>query len=132
MTDKDWNYVAALEKAVKEKYGDTSIDDPRAQWNEEKEEKYRQQLIERAELLKEKHKNEELVEQNGFLIKKKLVNRDYSRICPVDSCKEYSFNIKDDVYMNKFGCCYRCYINLVEGREHLWEQRRKELTNGSK
>lgn len=131
MSQKDWDYVAALEKAVKEKYGDNGINDPRVNWNEEKEQEYRQQIIERAELLKEKHKNEESVEKNGFLIKKKLVNKDYSRECPINCCKKYSFNIKDDVYMNKFGCCYECYVKFVEGREHLWEQRRKDLTNGS-
>ena len=50
---------------------------------------------------------------------KKLLNRDSKRACPV--CETYSFQIKDDVYMNKFDCCFDCYIQWVEGREERWK-----------
>ena len=39
--------------------------------------------------------------------------------CPV--CDTYSFNVKDDVYMNKFQCCWKCYIQWVEDREDRWQ-----------
>ena len=38
--DKDLNRIAAIEKAIKEKYGDAAVVHPRAEWNDEKEKKY--------------------------------------------------------------------------------------------
>ena len=28
--------------------------------------------------------------------------------------------LSDDLYMNKFDCCFNCYIQYVEGREARW------------
>ena len=28
--------------------------------------------------------------------------------------------IRDDVFMNKFDCCFRCYIQWIDGREERW------------
>ena len=53
----------------------------------------------------------------GILIPKKLISRNNAR-CTV--CKEYSFNKKDDVYLNKFTACYTCYIKHIEDREDRW------------
>ena len=36
-----------------------------------------------------------------------------------------------DVYMNKFDCCYECYIKFVEGREELWQERKKVMLDGN-
>ena len=58
------------------------------------------------------------VEFNGFLVSKKLLNRDSNRTC--DTCNTYSFDSKDDVYVNKYGCCFKCYIQYVEDREERW------------
>ena len=33
--------------------------------------------------------------------------------------------------MNKYECCYECFIKFVEGREELWQERKKEMTDGS-
>ena len=129
--DKNWDYIAGVEKAVREKYGDTAIHNPKANWSEEKEKDYVQQVKERAETIKQKSEKQETIQENGFLLKKKLIISKTDRVCPVVNCKRYSFSIKDDVYMNKFGCCYECYIQYVEGREDLWEERKKVITNGS-
>ena len=59
------------------------------------------------------------VELNGFLLSEKLINKRSERTCPV--CDTYSFNKKDDLYMNRFDCCFKCYINFVEDREERWE-----------
>jgi hypothetical protein len=32
--------------------------------------------------------------------------------------------------MNKFDCCYECYIKFVEGREELWQERKKVMLDG--
>ena len=66
-----------------------------------------------------KKEKTEKIEKDGFLISKKLLTKRSSRTCPV--CETYSFDIKDDVYMNKYDCCYRCYIQYVEDREERWE-----------
>ena len=58
------------------------------------------------------------VKVHGFLVSKKLVNRENKRECPV--CTEYSFDIRDDLYMIKFECCYECYVQYVEDREERW------------
>lgn len=127
--DKDWDYIAGVERAIKEKYGDAAIHNPKANWNEEKEKKYVEQVKERADSIKEKAEKQETIQENGFLLKKKLVISKTTRVCPVINCKRYSFSIKDDVYMNKFGCCHECYIQHVEGREELWGERKKVIIN---
>ena len=60
----------------------------------------------------------EKIEMDGFLVSKKLVNKDTNRKCPV--CEKYSFKAKDDIYMNKFECCSKCYIEYIEDREERW------------
>lgn len=129
--NKDWDHIAGVEKAIREKYGENAIHNPKANWNEEKEQKYIEQVKERSELIRQKCEKQETVQENGFLLKKKLVISKTNRVCPVVNCERYSFSIKDDVYMNKFGCCYACYIQYVEDREDLWEERKKVITNGS-
>ena len=37
MSKKDPNYVVKLEKAIAEKYGEETIQNPKKNWNEEKE-----------------------------------------------------------------------------------------------
>ena len=127
----DWDKIAAIERAVKEKYGDSAIHNPKANWNEEKEKDYIEQVKEQAKIISEKSQNEQTIEENGFLVKKKLFTTKTSRICPVKDCKHYSFSLKDDVYMNKFDCCYECYIKFVEGREELWQERKKVMLDGN-
>ena len=119
MTEKDYNYIAKIEKAIQDKYGEETVQHPRANWTDEKEEEYIQQA---KKLYQKTHKAVEAkdkVEVDGFLISKKLLNRDSKRLCPV--CETYSFNRKDDLYMNKFECCFKCYIQWVEYREERWE-----------
>lgn len=115
--NKNWEYLAQVEKAISEKYGKEAIINPKALWNAEKEQSYLQQI-------KEIHQNEpndsDLEDCDGVLIPKKLINKENNRICV--SCKKYSFDKKDDLYINKFRCCFRCYIQYVEGREDKWLQ----------
>ena len=127
----DWDKIAAIENAVKEKYGEKAIHNPKANWTEEKEKDYIEQVKQQAKIISEKAENQETIEENGFLLKKKLFTTKTSRVCPVIECKRYSFSLKDDVYVNKFDCCYECYIKYVEGREDLWQKRKKVMTNGS-
>jgi len=121
MSNKDLhlNDIARYEKAIAKKYGPEAIENPRKHWNDEKEKSYQDQIKKLAEKERSLEEKDDKVEQDGFLISKKLLNRDtIRRTCPV--CKSYSFKIKDDVFMSKFECCYKCYMQWVENREDRW------------
>jgi hypothetical protein len=115
---KDPNYVAKLEKAIAEKYGSQAVQNPRANWTPEKEADFVEQLKSANVRIRELERKIEKIEVNGVLVSQKLLSRETNRSCPV--CEKYSFESKDDVYMSKFECCFRCYIQYVEGREERW------------
>ena len=119
MKDKDPHYVVKLEKAIAEKYGKEAIQNPKSGWTPEKEKEYIEQVKKIQEKRNQKQDASEKVETNGFLINKKLLNREQKRNCPV--CESYSLEMRDDVYMTKFDCCFKCYIQYVEHREERWE-----------
>ena len=116
---KDPNYVARVEKAISKKYGYEAIQNPCANWDDEKEEEYKKQLqrmLEKEDRFREKG---EKIEVDGVFVNKKLLTREHNRKCPV--CNSFSFSIHDDVYMTKYECCKNCYIRWVEDREERWE-----------
>jgi Pyruvate/2-oxoacid:ferredoxin oxidoreductase delta subunit len=115
---KDLNKIAAIEKAIKQKYGDETIQNPKANWDEAKEKEYLEQLKKQYKKDIKKKDQTQKVETNGFLVSKQLLNKDSSRNCPV--CRVYSFELKDDLYMDKYECCHSCYVEWVEGREERW------------
>tara|TARA_B100000963_G_scaffold361116_1_gene394935 strand:+ start:6495 stop:6887 length:393 start_codon:yes stop_codon:yes gene_type:complete len=116
---KDLNDIARYEVAISKKYGKEAIKHPKADWDDEKEKEYQQQIRDLYEKEKKQEEKNEKIEMDGFLISKKLFNKDNNRNCPV--CQSYSFELRDDVYMAKFDCCFKCYIQWVEGREARWE-----------
>ena len=117
---KSLNDIAKYEVAISKKYGKEAIKHPRADWNDEKESDYQQQIRDmHKKEVKMRDKNEK-ISIDGVLMPKKLINREASnRNCPV--CHSYSFELRDDVYMTKFDCCFGCYIQYVEGREERWK-----------
>ena len=117
--DLDLNDIARFEKAIAKKYGPEAIENPRKHWNDEKEKSYQDQIKKLAEKELAFEEKDDKVEVDGFLISKKLLNREHTkRVCPI--CSTYSFKIKDDVFMKKFDCCYKCHIQWVDGREERW------------
>ena len=114
---EDSNYTVKLEKAIKEKYGKEAIQNPRSNWTDEKEKRYLEDL--KAFYEKQRKSETEKEKNEGFLVSKKLLERNARRDCPV--CGKYSFQLKDDLYMNKFDCCYECFIQYVQGREERWD-----------
>ena len=115
---KDYDHIAAVEKAIAKKYGKDAAQDIRGEWGEEKEKEYLNQIknISKYKSTQEKHTTE--IAENTF-ISEKVMRRKDDRQCPV--CKTYSFSMKDDLYMNRFSCCYECYIEFVRGREDRWK-----------
>ena len=102
---KDLNYIAKLEQAIAKKYGEETIQNPRSTWTQEKEQKYLEEI---KEIYKQELQNktyDEKIEANGFFVSKKLLTNKEDRTCP--ACFVYSFEQKDDVYMNKYDCCHR-------------------------
>tara|TARA_R110001592_G_scaffold81527_1_gene241916 strand:+ start:6423 stop:6791 length:369 start_codon:yes stop_codon:yes gene_type:complete len=114
---KDPNYAVKVEKAIAEKYGKEAVVNPKSQWDDEKEKEY---LDELKSNYREGKIEGELVEMDGVLISEQLLNRESERSCP--TCNTYSFKSIDDLYMTKFDCCYKCYIQYIEGREERWEK----------
>ena len=84
-------------KAIQEKYGDETIQNPKVTWDQEKEKKYLEQIKKIYQTAKPKEK----IEVDGVFVPKKLFT-------------------KDDLYMAKFKCCFMCYVQYVEGREKKW------------
>ena len=120
MKKKDPNYVVKIEQAIAKKYGNETIQNPRGNWDEEKEKEYEEQLKKLADKEKDTEDRDEKIEVDGVLMSRKLLNRETTkRSCYV--CGAYSFRIRDDVFMNKFDCCYKCHIQWVEDREERWE-----------
>ena len=118
MSDK-LNDIARLEKAISERWGKEAIQNPKADWDEDKEKKYLEQIKDLTDKTNQSKRAEEKVEIDGVFVSSKLIKKSKnSRSCPV--CKIYSFDKKDDVYMNKYKCCFDCYLAWVEDREERW------------
>ena len=115
---QDPDYVLKVEKAIADKYGVEAIQHPAKDWTPEKERAYIEQLELFNKKLRKLSEKTEKVEVQGVLISKKLLNKDSNRVC--STCETYSFNSKDDIYMNKYDCCFQCYIQWVENREERW------------
>ena len=115
---KDLNKVAAIEKAIKKKYGYDAVKNPNATWDDEKEKEYLQSSKKFETKISKFNEDNDLVEAEGFLMPKRLLNSESDRTCPV--CSTYSFDKADDFYMYKYECCNMCYIKWVEGREERW------------
>jgi len=118
MKKPDLNTVAKIEHAICAKYGPETIVNPKSGWDKQKELDYLEQIkIQHKRELTTRQRTEK-INKDGFFVSKKLLTKDEDRVCP--SCFEYSFNLKDDLYMNKYDCCYECYVHFVEGREARW------------
>jgi hypothetical protein len=115
---QDPDYIIKVEKAIAEKYGVETVQHPAKDWTPEKEREYMDQLKRLNEKNNKISEKAEKVEVQGVLISKKLLNKDSNRVCSI--CDIYSFNTKDDIYMNKHDCCYQCYIRWIDGREERW------------
>jgi len=117
---KDQNYVAKIEKAIRDKYGEKGVHNPRSDWNPEKEKEYLREL----KKINEKHFAQELQQQkvnkDGVLLSKKLLMRSGNTSCPI--CTRYDLKARDEIFILRWECCERCHIKYVDGREERWRQ----------
>ena len=119
MKYKNPDKIAAVEKAIGKKYGKETIQNPNAGWDDDKEKEYLESSKKFQSKVSKYHEDNDLVEVDGFLMPKRLLNSESNRTCP--TCSTYSFNKADDFYMHKFECCEACFIKWVEGREERWQ-----------
>jgi len=111
------SYIAELEAKIKEKYGNQALKHPQENWDEEKEMVFQENYKRNNKNYKTPLKMTELINK-----KRKLrANRSCKR------CKVLSFSVKDDVYMNKYNCCFKCYIKHIEGKNN--EQNQASIKN---
>tara|TARA_Y100001963_G_scaffold135007_1_gene196183 strand:- start:330 stop:728 length:399 start_codon:yes stop_codon:yes gene_type:complete len=115
---KNFDKIAAIEKAIKEKYGDAAVTNPNSEWTEEKEKEYIKQAKELYSKNKRNLEFADKIDVNGIKVSKKLLNRESLRSCPV--CGAFPKKTMDDVCLVKFQCCNNCYIKFVEDREERW------------
>ena len=113
--NKDPNYAVKVEQAIAKKYGEETVVNPKSLWDDEKEKNY----LDSLKKIQSSDTEEAEVLVNGVFVSRKLLKRESKRSCPV--CNTYSFKSNDDVYMSKFDCCEKCYIQWVEGREERWK-----------
>ena len=116
MSNKDLNYIAGLEKAIKQKYGEEAVQNPSSNWTPEKEKEYLQQLKENK--IKEMTADR-VEEREGFLFSAKLIKKDSKNVC--DVCSNI-LKQQDMLYETKYECCRNCYVQYVEHREERWKQ----------
>ena len=119
MKIKDFDKIAAYEKAIQRKYGYDAVKNPNSGWDDDKEKEYLESTKKFQSRVSKYHEDNDLVEVDGFLMPKRLLNSESNRTCPV--CSVYSFDKGDDFYMHKYECCQNCFIQHVDGREERWQ-----------
>tara|TARA_R100001480_G_scaffold90502_1_gene97178 strand:+ start:1646 stop:2032 length:387 start_codon:yes stop_codon:yes gene_type:complete len=110
--------IAAVEQAISKKYGEETVQNPKANWDETKEKEYLEQSKEFYQKSYKNQEQQEKVDIKGIKVSKKLLNRESLRCCSV--CGSYPKKSMDDVCLTKFECCNKCYLQYVEGREERW------------
>ena len=112
---KDKQTILQIEDAIKKKYGEKAVSSPKENWDEIKEQQYLDEV---------KRLDEKMSKRGAGTIssQEKLFTKEETKVCEV--CNEYSFNKRDDVYLTKFFCCRKCYIQHIEGREEKWPEKR--------
>ena len=118
MKGKDINKIAAVEKAIAEKYGEETIVNPKANRDDEREKDYLEQMRKFYNKVNKSNEQEEKIDINGIKVSKKLLNRESLKSCPV--CGSFPRKSMDDVCLVKFECCSSCYDRYILGREERW------------
>jgi hypothetical protein len=116
------NYIDKLEIAIKQKYGEEAIRNPKADWDKEKEKEFLHQL---KEFYNDQTEIEEpFINHNNILLSPKLF-RQRKMINKCSKCLKFSICPGDDLFLLKFKVCKACYHDFVEGREQEWKSRQQ-------
>ena len=107
---KDLNYIAGLEKAIRQKYGEEAIKNPASYWTPEKEKEYLEQL----KVVVKMTESNKVETESGFLLEEKLIN--ISKVETCEKCGSKITTLNDKIYFSKLSVCEKCYILYHEGR----------------
>tara|TARA_B100000519_G_C14053945_1_gene348820 strand:- start:165 stop:533 length:369 start_codon:yes stop_codon:yes gene_type:complete len=105
MKEKDYEYIAKLERAISKKYGKITIQNPRSSWDERKEESFLRSVknfYQRINLSKD--------ERGEY---KPHLNDNRCEICQKH---HYFMNLMDEVSFVRHRVCRSCFLNHIEGR----------------
>jgi len=119
ITEERAAYLAAMEREITKKYGKEAAANIRSTWDDEKEMSYIGQIA------KEAVKEREYLRQKKEKLQRKALVTKQGQYCEV--CKKMSFDAGIGIYVEKYGCCRRCYQTHVIGEEDRWEHKRKRL-----
>ena len=114
MPNYDYKQISALEQSIGEKYGEIAVTNISDLWDKEKEKSYLDQ-VKAVEKFYRQQPYETYSDQGGFILKNKLINKKNFKSCSL--CNEQAYKANDELYMNKFDCCYLCYIEHIERRK---------------
>lgn len=117
---KEPNLLDKIEKAIIDKYGPETVQSLKANWTPTKELGYLKQLKKTSSKQTQHSSSDDKVMVDGVYVPKKLFIKETDRVCT--SCGVYSFDNRDDLYMTKFRCCFKCWIQNIQGREYKWER----------
>ena len=115
MKKKDLNKIAGIEKAISKKYGKEAIQNPKSNWDEQKEESF----LESAKKFYART-------LSTLKKKNKFSNKTRSLSCLVCGKDEYFFKSKDEISYSKWQVCYDCFISKIEDREDAWLKKRQK------
>lgn len=110
----DWNEIT---DAIAYKYGADSVAKPEEFWDSRQQARFERGYAKLHEkMLLIGLESEKIPTGDGFLVSSRVVKKQPDdRVCGM--CNVFSFDVNDDIYMSKHGCCRTCYIKHVEGRE---------------
>ena len=121
MKEKDYEYIAKLEKAIAKKYGSVAIQNPKSFWNEEKEKIF----------LKSVKKFYKKVNTNKDQ-KRKYKTHFNDQVCSSCQKHHYFMSLVDEIAFVKYGLCNNCYIEIRQGREQNFEKLSKDKESNFK
>lgn len=96
---------------IEKKFGSITTQEPLKNWNDNKERDFQNQIKQKQKEKYLRDKERQKIEKDGILIPKDHVEHPKSELSSCSSCQmKYSVSFKDQVYIKKFGICYKCYI----------------------
>lgn len=107
---KQLEQLSNLQIALIKRFGKEIIEPINSNWTKEDEAEFIRQIDEFEEKLRIlREQREEITLFNGEIE------------CEFCGHIRALFKINDEVSMTKYGCCHRCYVKYVEGREERWQ-----------
>ena len=112
-------YIAKLEKAIAERWGDIAADNPSKYWNEDLADEYEEEVDKLEEKIIESEHSDRKKEKGEFSISRKMLEQGSRDHC--EACGVYSFKSRDDIYLTRYDVCQECYYQYIHNREERWE-----------